>query len=81
MIEEMSWKPRKSPGAERIVRLRVEREETHLRAAVKDAGGRWNPRERVWELRQQEVAALGLEDRIVEGGRSPGRVAPAPFCT
>ncbi len=68
IVEETPWKPREPPNAERTVRLRVGREETRIRVAVKRAGGRWNPQERVWELRQAEVAALGLEDRIVEGG-------------
>ena len=61
------WQPREPPNDERIVRLRVERQETRLRKAVKGAGCRWNPQERVWELRQNRVAALGVVDRIVEG--------------
>ena len=65
IVEETSWKPREPPNAERIVRL--ERQETRLPYAVKDASGWWNPQERVWELRQDRVASLGLEDRILEG--------------
>jgi len=68
IVEETPWKPRKSSETERIVRLRVGREEARVRAAVKSAGGRWNPQDRLWELRQDEALALGLEDRIVEGG-------------
>ena len=68
IVEETPWKPRESSEAERIVRLRVGREETRVRAAVKGAGGRWNPQDRLWELRQDEAVALGLEDRIVESG-------------
>ena len=70
ILEETPWKPQEPQNAEKTVRLRVGRQETRIRAAVKSAGGRWNPQERVWELRQDKAVALGLEDRIVErGGR------------
>ena len=66
VLEETAWKPHEPQNAEKIVRLRVERHETRLRTAVKSVGGRWNPQERVWELRQALAEDLGLEDRIVE---------------
>ena len=70
VLEETPWKPQ---NAEKIVRLRVDRHETRLRAAVKSAGGRWNPQDRVWEPRQAVAEDLGLEDRIVENrGGQPG---------
>ena len=66
IVEETPWKPREPPNAERIVRLRLKRQETRLRNAVKGAIGRWNPQERVWELRHGRVATLGVEDRFIE---------------
>jgi len=68
IVEENPWKPRKSSVTERIVRLRLGREEARVREAVKSAGRRWNPQDRLWELRRDEALALGLEARIVEGG-------------
>jgi hypothetical protein len=34
---------------------------------VKRAGGKWNLQRQVWELRYDQVMALGLERRIVKG--------------
>jgi hypothetical protein len=33
---------------------------------VKQAGGKWNPRQKVWELCYGHIVALNLEARIVE---------------
>ena len=55
IVEETPWKLREHPNAERIVRLRLERQETRLRYALKGAGGGSNPQKRVWELRQDRV--------------------------
>ena len=54
------------PSRSRIVRLRVGWHELEIRQAVKEAGGRWNPQERVWELEHDRIIDLGLEERIVE---------------
>ena len=40
--------------------------EVALRERVKQAGGKWNPRQKVWELCYGHVVALNLEARIVE---------------
>jgi hypothetical protein len=32
---------------------------------VRQAGGKWNPARRVWELSYDRAVALGLKDRIV----------------
>ncbi|HXH09058.1 MAG TPA: hypothetical protein VNP04_04715 [Alphaproteobacteria bacterium] len=40
--------------------------EVELREQVQQAGGKWNPRRKVWELRYGQVVALKLEARIVE---------------
>ena len=45
--------------------IRVEYSETDLRERVKAAGGIWRPRQKLWELRYEDIVALGLESRIV----------------
>ena len=48
------------------MQIRVAVSELEVRKRVQEAGGRWNPQLRVWELRRDQVVALGLESRIVE---------------
>lgn len=40
-------------------------QEREVRRHVKAVGGKWNPRQVVWELPYGHVAALGLTARIV----------------
>ena len=66
IIEEITDRTRADPPSRsRIVRLRVGWHELEIRQAVKEAGGRWNPQERVWELQHDRIIDLGLEERIV----------------
>jgi len=46
--------------------VRVGFAEADMRERVKQAGGKWNRRRKVWELRYDQVVALTLEARIVE---------------
>ena len=50
--------------AEKIVELKIGYEERELRTLVKEAGGRWKPENKVWEIKFREVKKLGLEKRI-----------------
>ena len=50
----------------KTVRIRVDYTETQLRKLVRNAGGKWNAQERVWELQYGEVKQLGLTQRIVK---------------
>ena len=50
----------------KIVCIRVDYTETQLRKLVRNAGGKWNAQERVWELQYGEVKQLGLTKRIVK---------------
>ena len=52
--------------ADQIVALRIGFAEVALRERVKQASGKWNPRQKVWELCYGHVVALNLETRIVE---------------
>ena len=67
VVEETPWRPegRRAVRKEDIVSLRVEWQESTLRAALKGAGGKWNPRTRLWELRYDRVVDISMEDRIV----------------
>ena len=62
------WKSKNLPARdESTVALRVGWPEVELRRRVKAAGGKWDPVARVWRMRRDRVAEIGLEDRIVDG--------------
>jgi hypothetical protein len=44
-----------------------------LRDQVKQVGGQWNRRRKVWKLRYERVVVLKLEARIVEDKASNSR--------
>lgn len=52
------------PSSQRLA-VRVGYWETELREKVKAAGGIWRPQHKLWEMRYEDVAALGLESRVV----------------
>lgn len=47
--------------------IQVGFEEKELREQVKQIGGIWRPRHKLWELTYAQIEALGLQDRIVQG--------------
>ena len=67
IVEEKYWKPesyqRMVPNVAAYIRIDIQ--ESRLRQTVKDAGGKWNPVHKVWELPLSTVYELDLEDRIV----------------
>jgi hypothetical protein len=63
IIDETDWQP--EPKPDELVGIRVAYSELELRQKMKDAGGRWNPVRRLWELHFQEVVRLGLVERMV----------------
>ena len=67
IVAEREWEP-PAPrfAADAIVGVRVGFAEVEVREQVKQAGGKWNRRRRVWEMRFDQVVALKLEARIVE---------------
>ena len=66
IVEEADWRSKaKGPRGGAIVGLRVGWREAQVQNEVRRAGGRWNPSERVWEIRYDGVVELGLEDRVV----------------
>jgi hypothetical protein len=68
LVAECDWKPSRSQFAhDALVELRVAFAEVAVRERVKQAGGRWHPRRRVWQLRYDRAVAFGLQSRIVGG--------------
>lgn len=54
----------------KIVQIKVDYDEIHLRKAVKSVGGRWNKKKKVWEVAYKDVKNLGLVDRMVDGDKN-----------
>jgi hypothetical protein len=52
----------------KIMCIRIARDEVESRSRVKAAGGKWDPKRQVWELPYEKVAELGLTDLIVARG-------------
>lgn len=63
IVEEADWTPPELPT---VIGLRVEREEIELQRRIKQAGGKWNPLQRLWEIRYDQAVALGLKARMVK---------------
>ena len=53
--------------------MRVDFAEVELQDHVQQAGGKWNRRRKVYELRHDHVVALKLEARMVEDKASNSR--------
>lgn len=67
IVEAIDWEPKaRRMAGDTLVRVRVGLPEVEVRHQVKRAGGRWDPKRRVWELRYDRAVELGLEERIVE---------------
>jgi hypothetical protein len=74
IVAEREWEPPPPPlAADTIVGVRVGFAEVEMRAQVKQAGGKWNPSRKVWELRYDHLVTLKLEARIVEEEASNSR--------
>ncbi len=65
IIEETAWTPKRQPRANEIVGIRVEVKEKELQNQIKREGGKWNPSDRVWEMRYDRALNLGLKPRII----------------
>jgi hypothetical protein len=64
IVDESDWKPPRQKARE-VVKLRVGAFERDWQRRVRAAGGRWNPAERVWELRYDKALEIGAEGRII----------------
>ncbi len=70
IVEEGQWWPPSNRKPGQPVYVRVGYGEERLRERVKAAEAHWDARRKLWKLPYVEVAALGLEARIVEPGGS-----------
>jgi hypothetical protein len=71
IVAERDWQPpRPCLAPDRPISLRIAFAEVDLRRRVKQAGGRWNPYERVWQLPHDRAVALGPTERIVDTSAS-----------
>jgi hypothetical protein len=69
LVAERDWEPPRPRFADdQIVELRVPFADLAVRDRVKQAGGRWNPARRLWQLRYDRAVALGLDARVVDDG-------------
>ena len=67
LVAERDWEPPRPPYADsQIVGLRIGFAEVAARERAKQAGAKWNPDRKVWELRYREAVALKLARRIVK---------------
>jgi hypothetical protein len=77
IVAEREWEPPPPRyAADTIVRVHVGFAEVEMRDQVKQAGGKWNPSRKIWELRYGQVVGLKLEGRIVEEKASNSRYPP-----
>lgn len=66
VIDETHWENNErgiSPS--RLVYLRIEGYVTILRRVVKNAGGIWNPKKKLWQLTYGDVCKLGLKSKMI----------------
>jgi len=76
IVEKSAWEPPTPKQAEdAVVAIQVAAQEREVRQQVKAAGGKWNPRDVVWELPYGQVVALGLTARIVPRAATGERTA------
>ena len=55
-----------TPDTRRNVMVRIDYQETDLRQKIKQAGGKWDPERKRWQVSYREVEQLGLIARIEE---------------
>lgn len=68
IVSERAWYrygPRETWDETKPVRLRVAFEEHEIRRSLKQAGGTWDPKLRLWRTTLGEAHRLGLMERIV----------------
>jgi hypothetical protein len=65
IIDEIEWLPKQGQvNSNAMVRVQVGIGEKQLQDRVRRAGGRWNAKVRLWEMRYDGVVQLGLKSRI-----------------
>ncbi len=69
--EEVPWQPRKRRKESDSVAVAVGFAEKELREMLKDAGGKWDPKRKLWLVAYGKIRGTELAKRIVEdvGGK------------
>lgn len=66
LVDEKDWEPVKSDRyCHKRVYVQINRYEKILQKKIKEAGGIWSHKKRLWKLPIQTVRDLNLEERIV----------------
>lgn len=64
IIEEIPWKA--PPKQNEIVLLATKRDEKDIHLLIRNAGGKWDKKNKVWKISYGDAAAIGLKSRIVD---------------
>ena len=69
IVEEGHWQPPTRLRPDTLVGVRVRWGEPEIPSRVMRAGGTWNPKTQLWELRYEGAVQFGLQvqDRIERG--------------
>ncbi|KPA19538.1 hypothetical protein MHK_000247 [Candidatus Magnetomorum sp. HK-1] len=68
IIEETDWEPpvENKIDHKTIVKIKTAPKEIRLRNQIKDAGGKWNNKNKVWEIEYGKAVQMGMENRLIE---------------
>jgi hypothetical protein len=65
IVAEAKYKPRpRRIPDDQLVGLRIGFREVELQRRIRQAGGKWNAADRLWEIRYNQVVKLDLTERI-----------------
>ncbi len=66
IVDEGPWIQRGSPiELESLVEVQIRFDDIELRRKIKESGGRWDSKKRVWIIRYDRAIMLGLKKQIV----------------
>jgi len=67
IVEAVDWEPERQPTSplDQTVYVKVEWGEANIAWKIKNAGGVWNKKRKVWEMPYSQVEALGLTERMI----------------
>ena len=66
VVDERVWHKRRPYGPDDPVYIRIDFGEIELGVRVRQAGGVWDRKKKLWQLPYRDVLALELEERIVK---------------
>ena len=68
LVEEIvDWEPKQRvvSALDKVVYVKVEGGEKDLGIKIKNGGGVWNGTQKAWEMKYEQVVAMGLEERVI----------------